>query len=114
MKHHATSLHEGIFASFAADQTWMCCSCKTGVDSVELGLLGRAFTGSLQVVQNLSIVPKSQHPRNKLKGKPYALPGCSLLGCSGNVCKSHAADVIQRHILRMLAMPPLLNINDLP
>lgn len=43
-------------------------SCDDGVSQQELGLLGRAFTGSLQVVQELSIVPKSQHPRNKLKG----------------------------------------------
>lgn len=42
-------------------------SCQVGIQRSALGMLGKVWgSGSLYVVQNLSIIPTSVHPRNKL------------------------------------------------
>ena len=79
-------------ASFASQCVSVVCSCENGVSTQELGLLGRAFTGSLQVVQNLSIVPKSQHPRNKLKGELTSIICCLHLMRDGSQHCIHASN----------------------
>lgn len=48
------------------------CSCEAGILRSAVGMLGKVWSsGSLAVVQNLSIIPTSVHPRSKLHG---ALP----------------------------------------
>ena len=47
----------------------MLCSCQHGITGSGLGMLGKVWSsGALQVVQQVSIIPQSVHPRNKLRG----------------------------------------------
>lgn len=46
-------------------------------------MLGKVWSsGALQVVQQVSIIPQSVHPRNKLKGVPF-------LSVLSRLCSKH-------------------------